>query len=610
MISCVLPALAYIYYFMTPAIMGDLVPMSAPAATHSKSSPSNVEAFLLEVVELSNTTLDLDTLLASIAQVTRRVIDYEIFSILLLNEKTQELRMRFEIGHSQEVAERLRIKVGKGITGQSVERREAVLVNDVSKEPNYINAHPSVRSELAVPMIVKNRVIGVLDLQSRELGYFTEEHRRVLTLLGARIATGIENARLYTRISRQAQTLSVLNEISRDLTSILDLDCLLQRVGELLHKLIDYHMFGILLVDDSGKNLVHRFAVRFDKNVQIKDVMPIGTGLVGYAAQHKQAVLVPDVSKDPRYVMLNPESRSELCVPLIHKGEVIGVLDLEHTKRGYFTDFHKRTITTLAAQLAVAIENARLYQRIAKQEQRLERDLARAREIQFHLLPPCCPVLKNAEIAARYSPALAIGGDLYDFLDYSGGLSGIAVGDVSGKGAPAALYAALASGILRSTAASEPSAAEMLSALNMALAERAFDANFVCLLYVLWDDQLRTLQVANSGFPRPLFCHEGVTSIVEAEGLPLGLFEDAQYDELTLPAAPGDVFVFFSDGILDAASPDGEQFGRARVERVVAQTWAASAEEIADSILTAAKQHAAGADPFDDETIVVLKVKH
>lgn len=580
--------------------------MTAPAA--SPSTFSNVEAYLLEVTEITNSTLDLDTLLAAIAQATRRVIDYEIFSILLLNERTQELRMRLQIGHSAEVAERLRIKVGKGITGQAVERREAVLVNDVSKEPNYINAHASVRSELAIPMIVKKRVVGVLDLQSRELGYFTEEHRRVLTLLAARIATGIENARLYTRVSRQAQTLSVLNEISRELTSILDLDCLLQRIGELLHQLIDYHMFGILLVDESGQNLVHRFAVRFDKNVQIKDVMSIGRGLVGYAAQHKEAVLVPDVTRDPRYVTLNPESRSELCVPLILKDRVIGVLDLEHTKRGYFTDFHKRTLTTLAGQLAVAIENARLYQRISQQEQRLERDLARAREIQFHLLPACCPDLKNAQIAARYAPALAIGGDLYDFLNYSGDVTGIAVGDVSGKGAPAALFGALASGMLRSTSASEPSAAEMLSALNLSLAERSLEAHFICLLYALWDDEQRSVQVANSGFPRPLFCRNGEITIVEALGLPLGLFDDAQYDELTIAAAPGDVFVFFSDGILDAAGPDGEQFGRARLERLVAQTWSASAEEIADSIITAVNQYSAGADPFDDQTVVVLKV--
>jgi sigma-B regulation protein RsbU (phosphoserine phosphatase) len=306
--------------------------------------------------------------------------------------------------------------------------------------------------------------------------------------------------------------------------------------------------------------------------------------------------------------MLNPESRSELCVPLILKDRVIGVLDLEHTKRGYFTEFHKLTLTTLAAQVAVAVENARLYQRITQQEQRLERDLARAREIQLHLLPPCCPQLANAQIAARYAPALAIGGDLYDFLNYSGDVLGIAVGDVSGKGAPAALFAALASGMLRSTVSSEPSAAEMLSAINLALAERALEAHFLCLLYALWDDEQRTMQIANSGFPRPLYCHKGEITVVEALGLPLGLFDDAQYDEHSIAADPGDLFVFFSDGILDAAGPDGEQFGRVRLERVIAQTYGASAEEIADSIMQAVDQHSVGADPFDDQTVVVLKV--
>src|SRR5205085_475418 len=164
-----------------------------------------------------------------------------------------------------------------------------------------------------------------------------------------------------------------------------------------------------------------------------KHDIPLDRGLVGYAAREKISVLIPDVHKDSRYIELNPETRSELCVPLIYKDEVIGVLDLEHTRRGYFTEDHRKTITTLAAQIAIAIENARLYERIAKEEQRLERDLATARELQFRLLPPGVPVLNNTEIAARYVPAHAIGGDFYDFIPYTGGQTAIAIGDVSGK---------------------------------------------------------------------------------------------------------------------------------------------------------------------------------
>ncbi|MGH8674804.1 MAG: GAF domain-containing protein, partial [Burkholderiales bacterium] len=127
------------------------------------------EALLLEVSDAMNTTLDLDTLLTRIAEVVRTVLDYEIFAILLLNEKKQELRPRFQIGHIFDAVEGLKIKVGSGVTGKAVERREAVLVNDVSEVDFYISAHPGVRSELAVPLIVKNKVIGVLDLQAREV---------------------------------------------------------------------------------------------------------------------------------------------------------------------------------------------------------------------------------------------------------------------------------------------------------------------------------------------------------------------------------------------------------------------------------------------------------
>ena len=559
---------------------------------------SRIEPLLLEVADVVNTTLDLDTTLRRVAELVRKVIDYEIFGILLLNEKTQELYFRFSVGHSREVAERLRIKLA-----------EAILINDVAQDPRYISAVPNVRSEIAVPLIVKNRVIGVIDIESPQPNHFTEEHKRLLTLIASRMAVGIENARLYTRITRQAKTLLLLNEIARELTSILQLDELLKRVGELLSRLIDYQMFSILLLDAAGEKLQHRFSLRFQENIHLKNDIPIGKGIVGYAAEHKQAVLVRDVKKDPRYIETNPETRSELAVPLIYKDKVIGVLDLEHTKRGFFTDDHQRTITTLAAQIAIAVENARLYEEIARQERRLERDLAMARELQFRLLPPTRPTLANLEIAAKFSPARAIGGDLYDFISYSQSRMAFVIGDISGKGAPAAIYAALVSGILRSHAPMEPGPAEMLAAVNYSLAERRIDGQFCSLIYSVWDDQSRTLQVANSGLPRPIYCHKGKTQLIEATGLPLGLFDDAEYDEFTFQAEPEDLFVFFSDGILDATNRAGELFGRTRLEKIISECADNSADSIVKSVFKAAAEHAAGVETFDDQTVVAIRVK-
>jgi sigma-B regulation protein RsbU (phosphoserine phosphatase) len=567
-----------------------------------------LENFLIDVADTLNSTLEMDKLLARVAELVRQVIDYEIFAIMLLNERTQELRMRFQIGHTPEV-ERMKIKMGQGITGTAVEQRRTILVDDVRKEPRYINAHPLVRSELAVPLIAKKRVIGVIDIQARDQRYFTEEHSRILNLVGSRIATAIENARLYTRVARQAQTLTVLNEISRELTSILNLDQLFKRIGELVTRVVEYQMFSILLLDEEGKVLIHRFSLRFEEKIHLKHDIPVGRGLVGYAVEHKSPVLAPDVSKDNRYIQLNPETRSELCVPLIYKDRVIGVLDLEHTRRNYYNDDHVRTIVTLAGQVAIAIENARLYQRIAREEQRLERDLTMAREIQVRLLPQSCPRLANAELSAKFEPALTIGGDLFDFLEYSGDRVALVLGDVSGKGAPAALYAALVSGLLRSTASLEPSPAHMLSAINLSLNERRIEAHYVSLVCAMWDDESRVMTVANSGIPRPIFCRGGKIEVIESTGLPLGLFEDADYDEVTVKAKSGDLFVFISDGILDATSPSGEQFGRKRVESIVQTNCGATAEGIVQAIFEGVNAHRQTRAIFDDETVLTVKVK-
>ena len=586
--------------------------MMMPVKTTTTSQPARsyeVEPLLLEVADVVNTTLDLETTLRRVAELVRKVIDYEIFAILLLNEPRQELYVRFNVGYPPDVADRVRVKVGQGVTGRAAETRQAVLVEDATREDFYISALPNVHSELAIPLIVKNRVIGVIDIEAREKAYFTEEHKRLLTLIASRMAVGIENARLHTRITRQARTLLLLNEIARELTSILNLDELLKRIAELLRRLIDYQMFSILLLDQTGEKLQHRFSQRFEERLHLKHDIPLGRGVVGYAAQVKEAVLVPDVSKSPRYIAVNPETRSELAVPLIYQEKVIGVLDLEHMRRGYFTEDHKRTLITLAAQLAIAIENARLYEEIARQETRLERELALARELQFRLLPHSLPKMPHLEVQAKFVPARAIGGDLYDFVPYSLSRLGMAIGDVSGKGAPAAIYAALVSGILRSHAPIEPGPAEMLSAVNLSLAERRIAAQFVSIIYAVWDDERRTLLVANSGLPRPLYVHEGKIETIDATGLPLGLFDEADYDEMQFKAKPGDMFVFFSDGILDARNRHGHSFGSERVESIVAGCADKSADCVVKEIFKAVTEHAAGVDAFDDQTVVAIKVK-
>src|SRR5271155_900944 len=592
----------------TQSFEGDYRPSSeAPLLTASAQvDPLQVE-FLLRLANTLNTTLDLQTLMHRTADLVRAVIDYKIFAILLLNERTNDLRMRFQIGHSPEV-ERLKIRVGRGVVGRAAEHRESVLLQDVTQDDNYISANPEVRSELAVPLIVKNRVIGVIDLQSEQVGYFQPEHMRLLALTASRVGQSIENARLYTRVARQAQTLAVLNEISREVTSILDLDPLLERIGELLRRLIDYQMFSILLLNEREQVLEIQYAVRFGHTLVPSEKVPLDRGLVGTAVRERRLIHTGDVRKDARYYMVNPETRSEMAVPLLYKGKVIGVLDLEHVRVNYFNEDHQRTLVPLASQVAVAIENARLYQRVTQQEQRLEHDLDMARDVQLRLLPPKPARKTHAEFATRFLPARTIGGDLYDFLHYDDQCLGIAMGDVSGKAAPAALYAALISGIMRAASTQGLSPATMLKQLNDSLQERKMDAQYVTMLFAVWNDEKQTLQIANAGAVQPLFCRAGQVETVQAEGFPLGMFKNVTYEEFTLSTRPGDAIIFFSDGIVDAVNEHEEMFGTERLIELIGREVKNTAEGMVDAIYQELAAFQGGMDRFDDETVVVLKV--
>src|SRR6185437_14398330 len=352
-----------------------------PDNPHAHIDPANarVEAtdlrYLAQISDTLNTTLDLQTLLNRTSELVRSIIPYRIFAIFLLNDRSNDLRMRFQIGHTPEAA-RMRFPLGKGVIGQVALTREPLMLNDVTCNEHYIPASPAVCSELAVPLIAKNRLIGVLDLESEQPDFFKPEHLHLLTLTASRIAQAIENARLYTRVSRQAETLAVLNEISTELTSILDLDPLLAKVGQLLRRLIDYQMFSIMLLDEKGDTLITRYAWRFGYSHAPMRQIPIDTGIVGAAVREWRLINVPDVNKDPRYLPMNPETRSELVVPLFYKGRTIGVLDLEHTRPSFFNESHEYLLTTLAAQVAIAIENARLYEAVKRQEHQLELDMS------------------------------------------------------------------------------------------------------------------------------------------------------------------------------------------------------------------------------------------
>jgi sigma-B regulation protein RsbU (phosphoserine phosphatase) len=564
--------------------------------------------FLLSIADATSETLELDRLLASVAAIVKDVVPADLFAILLYNEKEKGLRIRYSIGHREEVVKNLVVRLEEGITGAAAASRLPILVNDVRSDPRYLNALDAVRSELAVPMIARGKLVGVIDVQSTRPSAYSEHDRALLRLIASRVAVSIDNARLYRRVERQNRTLKALAHVSQEFSSILNLDDLLTKVAGIVRNLINYDAFSVMLVDAEKKILRHRFSVRYDERVKL-DNIPLGKGITGAAAESREVVKVNDTLADPRYIASHPEIRSEVAMPLMVQDRVVGVMDLESERIGYFTEEHVRTLSLLAPQIASSVENARLYEEINHREQRMEADLKAARKLQSVLLPRQAPEIQGLDIALRGRAARDVTGDVYDFFEHADEYAVLAFGDVSGKGAAAALYGALVSGLLRILAPRKRGPASLLRSMNEALLERRVDAQYATLLIMLWDSKSRRMTMANAGSEPPMICRNGEILKPHIEGVPVGLLDDREYDELVFQAKPGDLILLYSDGVEDQLNPAEEEFGRDRIARVLVEHCDAAPNVIAAGILHELDVFKDGAPNTDDQTLIAMRVR-
>lgn len=563
--------------------------------------------FLLEVSQATSETLDLDQLLANVADIIKEVIPHDLFAILLYSEKTRGLKIRYAIGHRDEIIRSLTIQLGEGITGSAAAIRQPLLVPDVRTESRYLSALDAVRAELAVPMLVRGRLVGVIDLESTRLNAFTEQDKALLTLIAGRVGVSIDNARLYRRVASQNRTLRVLAHLSQEFSSILDLDELLTKIANTVRALINYDAFSIFLVDAEFKLLRHRFSQRFDERITVQNV-ELGNGIIGAAVQSREPIRVPDTLADPRYISSHPDVRSEVAVPLVSQDRVIGVMDLESNRLGFFTEDHVKALSLLAPQIASSVENARLYEELAHREQRMQDDLRAAYKLQSVLLPRSVPEFPGLEGGLKARPAREISGDLYDFFEHGEQYSLIAFGDVSGKGAAAALYGALVSGLLRILAPRRQSPAQLMKRLNETLLERKVDAQYATLLLMLWDSSAKVFTMANAGALPPRICRAGELIDPIIEGVPLGLLDDRDYDQIEFQAQSGDLVLLYSDGIEDQLGLGDKDFGRDRLQKRLQRSWNLPPQDLVHAVFSDIDKFRGSSQLTDDQTIIALKV--
>ncbi len=422
-----------------------------------------------------------------------------------------------------------------------------------------------------------------------------------------------ETQRLRDQNRSEIHALEQLIEATKSLNSTLDLNELLDILVDITLGLVDAERGTVYVLDAQRQELWTRVAKGLDTSGRVTIRLPIGKGIAGYVAATGDLINIPDAYLDPRF---NPEfdrqtgyrTRSILCMPIRTKeGAVTGVFQLLNKREGVFTDDDTRILDALSVHAAIALENARLYEQ-ERLKIRIERDLLAAREVQMSLLPRHTPSVPEYAFSATAVSAREVAGDLYDFIRLDGQRIAVTIGDVSGKGLPAALLMAHIQGSVRDVAHEFKGPGECLTVLNQRIAATTSVEKFVTLVYGILDPRAHTFHYANAGHNPPiLMASDGNVRTLESGGTLLGIVEGLIYDEETVSLGPGDVLVLYTDGLSESMNARQELLGDDRIASLVASVHDKTAEEIKNTLLAAVAEHQGNEPPADDLTLIVVK---
>ncbi|MDZ7289813.1 MAG: SpoIIE family protein phosphatase [candidate division KSB1 bacterium] len=426
-----------------------------------------------------------------------------------------------------------------------------------------------------------------------------------------------EAQREIAALRNKVANLSSLIEVSIIVNSTLDLDSVLSLVMEKALAVMDAEASSVMLINEKTGMLEWEVALgEVGEQVKEKIQLRVGEGIAGWVAQSGQPLIVPDVSKEPRFSKRSDEAtgfktRSILAVPLKVKDRIIGVAEVINPVRGkFFTEDDLELFSTFSRQVALAIENARMH-RAMLEKQKLDQQLEAARTIQESFMPQTFPedAQGRFEVFAKSIPATQIGGDFFDFLRFDDDTLGIVVGDVSGKGVPAALYMARLVSDFRVTSQRYRDPVQTLRKMNEILVERGRRGMFVTLQYAQLNVATGMVHFATGGhLPACWLKSDGSAAefISSGGGAPLGITPETQFLPKSLQLAPGDYLVSFTDGIVEAKSLEMELYTMPRLKTFLCRKWA-SPKELVEGVVEDVRKFTQGMPQQDDLTVVALK---
>ena len=414
-------------------------------------------------------------------------------------------------------------------------------------------------------------------------------------------------------LKRRLSNLYSIIRINEIINSTLNLKKLLTTIMEICKKVLRVEASSLMLKDEKTGELTYAVALG-EKGKEIKKFrLKKGQGIAGWVAEEEKPLLIPEVKKDPRFNSQLDQStgfktKSILAVPMKVKGKVIGVLEAINPRQP-FGEEEVELFTTFANQSGIAIENARLHQFLLER-QKVEEELHIARLIQNNLLPQKYPRVKGIQFWARNIPVAGISGDFYDFIELGKEQTGIVLGDICGKGIPAALFMAKTISDFKLVASPDKKPCKTMNAINKILAESATLGLFVTLIYLLLDSKNRTLTYVNAGHPAPLIKRLGKVKLLEGEkGPPLGVSSDFSFKENKIKLKKGDLLFLYTDGLSEAKGENGERFSSEKILKLVKDA-PNDAAGLGKEVLQKIKLFSRGKPASDDLTLVAIKVEN
>ncbi len=582
----------------------------------SNALPRRADSILVRSAEQLGAGLDRVHVLEAIRDLICEALDVEACSVLLLDESEQ--RLEFQLAYNQfpqTAQDAPPLARGEGLAGWVLTHGESALVPDARSDERLRHAIDrrlaiEVRSVMAVPVYRGTKVIGVLEaVNCRRPGGWDADDLRLMEALGHQFSSALQNVHLYEVVQREKRENGLLNRVAIELARTLRLDEILPLLVGLLRELIEFEAVGIYLYHHEGGTLEWFYGLGYPEGAEDQVRLKLGQGAVGWTAQHRQPLIIPDVSSDDRYLAARPSTRSEMSVPLLAEDELVGIFNLESDRLDAFRPQDLRLLTAFGHHAAIAIHRAWLHDE-SLEKRRMEEEIGIARRIQMRLLPAADPVFPGFDITGFNYPSREVSGDVYDFVEITPDQLGIMVGDVVGKGVPAGILMATFRASLRAEIRNNYAISVILSKVNRLMWESVEAAAFVTAVYGVLDRARRRLTYSNAGHNPPLCLRaNGAVEWLSEGGTLLGSFPDSEYNEAIVDLRPGDLLAFYTDGITEALSPAGEMFGPERLEALLkARDPRDSARRLCERILEAVRAHCAGVHAEDDLTAVVLRV--